>query len=374
MRASPPWPDAPAGYGVYVHFPWCRARCAYCAFATRAASDPPSGAWAEAVLAEWARRRADLAGQPPAHSLYFGGGTPSLADPADLARIVAAVPLRDDAEVTLEANPGTVKRDGAGLPDLRPFLDAGVTRLSIGIQTFDDARLARLGRLHTAEDARALARAAARAPLRSWSADLIFGLPGQDAAALDRDLAALLALDPPHVSVYGLTWEPGTPLDRERRAGRLRPLDDDAWADAYERVVATLEAAGLRRYEVSNFARPGHRARHNEAVWRAGPYVGLGPAAHGWLPDGRRTANPPAWEDWLAAPDLEGTRPEPAEEALDLVLSTLRHVDGTDLDALAAATGLAGRGWLLADAVVARVCAALAPTPRRASDMLPDQS
>lgn len=368
-----------SAYGVYVHAPWCRVRCPYCAFNVYPDREADWGAWGDGVAAEWRDERRHFPG--PAHSVFFGGGTPSLAPPAGLAAILDAVPRTGDAEVTVEVNPGTVDQDG-----LTALMDAGINRLSLGLQTFQP-RLARmLNRGHTVRDADALVRAVAAMPLRSWSVDLIFALPGQTLAELDADLDALLAHDPPHVSLYGLTFEDGTPFARARDRGRLAELDDDAWRAQFERVRQRLAAAGLDAYEVSNHARTGHRAVHNEAVWRGGAYAGLGPGAHGLRPDGDRTENRGPVADWLA--DLTGvvSRPTPREAAADLVLTALRHCDGLDSAALVRRFGhrldpaavaalarsglLANRGgWVslsprgvpVADGVVRHLCASLRP-------------
>lgn len=377
----------PPEFGIYVHVPWCRTRCPYCAFNVHVDRDAPWRGWAGAVLRDW-RAIAPEFGDGAAHSLYFGGGTPSLAPPEVLAEVVAALPLRPGAEVTVEANPGTLS--AAGLEALRA---AGVNRLSLGIQTFD-ARFARLlNRGHTVGQARELVELVRAAGFRSWSVDLIFGLPDQTLADLDGDLDALLAPSPPHVSLYGLTMEPGTPFGRAAEQGRLQAADPERWRAMYDRLVERLGASGLERYEVSNFARPGHRAVHNEAVWRGGPYAGLGPGAHGFTPSGRRTLNRAAPEAWLAQGLEHVEQPTPLEAAIDLALTCLRHADGLDLDELAAKTGhtvparalaplltngllerhqsrvrLTHAGYPLADGVVERVVTALAPLPHKTTE------
>lgn len=380
MTSAPPGP-----FGIYVHFPWCVRRCRYCAFATSVhpdpfdEDDPAWAAWGAGVVREWGLRRDAFPGR--AHSVYFGGGTPSLAPPAAVAAVLAALPVGAGAEVTIEANPGTV--NAARLERLR---DAGVTRVSVGVQTFQEPLAALLGRVHSVADAREAARLVGAGGFPSWSVDLIFALPGQKLADLDRDLDELEALGPPHVSLYGLTFEPGTPLEADRAAGRVRPASASAWRRLYDRVVERLGRGGWERYEVSNFARPGHRAVHNEATWRGGHYAGLGPAAHGFEPSGRRTRGHSALADWERDPAGESETPTPAQAAIDLVLSSLRHRDGLDLGLLAARTGhrvdertiralgglaesdcrrirLTDRGFPLADGVVARVCEGIRPIP-----------
>ena len=366
-------------YGIYVHVPWCRSRCPYCAFNVRVEAAPDYDAWAAGVAREWELRAPAFRGDP--HSVYFGGGTPSLATPEAISAVLEALPRAPGAEVTLEANPGTI--DAARLAAFRAV---GVNRVSLGIQTFNPSFGRLLNRGHTVGQAHELAALVAEAGFRSWSVDVIFSLPGQTPADFAVDLAAILALSPPHVSLYGLSYEPGTPITRARDEGRLVPADAEDWRAMYDEAVRALQAHGLERYEVSNFARPGHRAVHNEAVWRGGFYAGLGPGAHGFEPDGHRTVSCSEPAEWLRDPEAERSLPTPEEAATDLVLSTLRHRDGLPTALLAARTGhrvRAGRldhlvrgGWLawagpdlrlteaawpIADGLVARVAAALTP-------------
>ena len=369
---------APA-HGIYVHMPWCASRCPYCAFNVHTAPSPPFTDWATAVLREavlrepaWAAHRAAEGG---ARSLYIGGGTPSLAPPEVLARVVAGLPRAPDAVVSMELNPGTIDAETvAGL------VDAGANRLSVGVQTFQPRHARLLNRGHTVHQAEALVEIVAAAPLRSWNLDLIFALPGQTMAELDADLDALLGLDPPHVSLYGLTFEPGTPLARMRDEGIVAEPEGELWRAMYERIVERLQLRGLERYEVSNFAHPGHRSTHNDDIWRGGFYLGLGPGAHGFQPDGGRTVGRADPATWMADPLGETTTPDADGAAADFVLSTLRHVEGLDLHELAenfdrradaatldrlAAAGLAhqrgehlvlsAEGMALADGISARV-------------------
>ena len=376
----------PRGFGIYVHVPWCRTRCPYCAFNVYPERDALWERWADGVVREWGARAPAFVHSPEdrAHSVYFGGGTPSLARPEQLGTILAALPRAADAELTLEANPGGVDRER-----LAAWRQLGINRLSLGIQTFDERFARLLNRGHTVLEARALCELVADSGLPTWSVDVIFGLPGQSVDDLRQDLSAILALAPPHVSLYGLSYEPGTPFGRAHDQGRMRPLDPELWRAQYDLLVETLGAGGWERYEVSNFARPGHRARHNEATWRGGHYAGLGPGAHGFEPDGHRTVNRAEPADWLS--DWTATRelPSPLEAAIDLVLSTLRHREGLPLPWLEARTAhrvdlralrallepprgaprllllerdtlrLSEQGFPLADGIVARVVDAL---------------
>lgn len=320
-----------ATFGIYIHTPWCKVRCPYCAFNVFLADSADYSRWSSAVLAAWTATQDAFTGQ--AHSLYFGGGTPSLAPPEIIHRLIGAMPLERDAEVTLEANPGQLD-----ISQLKSLIRAGVNRLSIGVQTFNTSHSLRLGRGHTVAQTRELLSELPSLDLTSWSADLIFALPEQTMDHLEADLDALLEASPPHVSLYGLTIEPGTPFAALAERGKLCLPEGDQWAEMYARIVTRLSDAGLERYEVSNFALPGHRAVHNERVWRGGHYAGLGPGAHGFLPSGDRTLGHATLEEWYADPVPSQESPTAEEAALDMLLSTLRHVDGLSLDALAERT------------------------------------
>jgi len=367
-------------WGIYLHIPWCRTRCPYCAFNVEVHRPPPFVTYTDALLSQWNSLCTEFSGR--ASSLYFGGGTPSLHPVAEVRRLVDALRPEDDAEVTLEANPGTV--DPALLTGL---LHAGINRLSLGIQTFQDQHARFLNRAHSVRDAVALVEIVRRAGFSSWSADLMFALPHQTLDDFQADLDTLLAHEPPHVSLYGLTAEPGTPYTRALKAGRFPPQDEGLWAEMYQLAVETLETADLHRYEVSNFARPGHRSRHNSLYWRAHPYAGLGAGAHGWLPDGRRTIGQISSADFISSPNRfsEEETPGARDAATDLILCTLRHVDGIErkrlrdlgLDITAEALRpwikgglleddglnlrLGTAGWTVADALVLRISNALSP-------------
>ena len=331
-------------YGIYVHAPWCRVRCPYCAFNVYPDREADWERWAAGILREWTLR----AVPGTAATLYFGGGTPSLAPARVLASLIAALPLERGAEVTVEVNPGSVDEQG-----LRDLIDVGVNRLSLGIQTFSPRHARLLNRGHSVADAAALLRTVERLPLLSWSVDLIFALPEQTLAELDHDLDTLIAGAPPHVSLYGLTVEPGTPLERGVASGRIAPLGDEQWRRLYDRIRSRLRDEGYDRYEVSNYARPGHRSRHNEATWRGGHYVGLGPGAHGFLPSGMRTENHGPVDAWLADPCGKQTVPTSEEAAVDYILTVLRHTDGLCLDTLVQRTGQAVSAAVLRPLVAA---------------------
>lgn len=367
-------------WGVYVHIPWCRHHCPYCAFVIDVRRGPPHAAYTDAVLAQWATLEPRYAALGPPTSVYFGGGTPSEAPPEEIARLVAAFAPAAGAEVTLEANPGGLGDPAAARARLAALRAAGVTRLSLGVQSFQPRTAGFLGRAHDAKDARVLVEQAQAAGFASVSFDLIFAVPGQTPADLEADLDATLALAPDHVSLYGLSIEPGTPLARRG----VQPVDDDAWRAGYDRVVDRLGRGGIERYEVSNFARGGHRSHHNEHYWRARPWAGLGPGAHGWTPDHARTITPPDVDAFLAGPTHTVERPPPELLAAELIGSTLRHVDGLDRALLRRITGLdvtapeallrggalradddhlrlSADAFAIADAIGARLCATLRP-------------
>jgi oxygen-independent coproporphyrinogen-3 oxidase len=272
----------PAGgrYGLYVHCLFCLRRCPYCDFNVAVYREGHVAPFLAALDAELARYAAlPWAGRVPAVSLFFGGGTPSLLPPEAVAGVIdrarRALGLGADAEVTLEANP-----EGLDAGRLRTFREGGVTRLSLGVQSLDDALLGRLGREHTASQARGAFAAARQAGFDDVSVDLLYGCPGQDVGTWRETLDEVLAWAPEHLSAYALTLEPGT------RFGRRPPaaLPDEAVVVAqFEALCDRTAAAGLPRYEVSNFARPGHRSRHNLLYWQRADYLGLGPGAHAAL-------------------------------------------------------------------------------------------
>jgi oxygen-independent coproporphyrinogen III oxidase len=309
--------------GVYVHVPFCERVCPYCDFAVVAArrlAAADEERYVAGLLTELAARVPRFAGLA-LETIYLGGGTPALLRPESVARLVEALRAAFGGaprEVTLEANPSTTERER-----LAGFRAAGIDRLSLGVQSFDDATLKRLGRAHRAEAAHRTLAAVRGAGFANVSLDLIEGAPGQTAEGVERDLAAALAFGPEHLSAYALTLEPGTPFHAAAASGRLAAPDDDAVAEMLERTHARLEAAGLLRYEVSSWARPGRESQHNQRYWRRAPVLGLGVGAHstepasGEAPFGARAANERGLAAWLARVEAGGGAAPPVREAPD---------------------------------------------------------
>ena len=263
--------------GLYIHIPFCKAKCAYCDFYSLAHSEEKMDAYVAALLRHLEEVAPRAAGMQ-VDTVYFGGGTPSYLGAARLCRILQTVLRRydvaRDAEITLEANP-----DSAGdWKELRKLRRAGFNRLSLGVQSTDDALLRRIGRVHTYEQVQQAVMAARKAKFTNLSLDLIYGLPGQTMEGWQRTLADAVALGPEHLSCYGLKLEEGTPLWQQRQA--LTLPDDDAQAEMYLYTVAALSEAGYGQYEISNFARAGRESRHNLKYWRMQEYAGFGPGAH----------------------------------------------------------------------------------------------
>jgi oxygen-independent coproporphyrinogen-3 oxidase len=331
---------------LYVHLPWCLKKCPYCDFNSHAwgrdAGELPERRYLEALRADleaalpfvWGRR---------VHSVFIGGGTPSLFSPDAVGTLIADVrarlPLEPACEITLEANPGTFERER-----FRAFRDAGVTRLSIGVQSFDDARLRALGRVHDGAQARAAIEEAA-ATVETFNLDLMYALPGQTLADLGAELDTALAFAPPHLSIYHLTIEPNTLFANQPPAGLP---DDDLAAEMLDLIVERTAAQGLQRYEVSAFARPGHRCVHNLNYWQFGDYLGIGAGAHGKLSFPHRIVRQVRWREPAAYMDhaLAGAALSNDEEIartalpFEFVLNALRLREGFELQRFVERTGL----------------------------------
>lgn len=275
-------------WGIYIHIPFCRRKCFYCDFPSYAGRENDMAGYAEALCREIAVQGSlycDRWGAPS--TIYMGGGTPTALPMELMERILCSLGDMAGAveEFTVEANPGTV--DEGYLELLRQY---GANRLSLGVQSFGDRLLRRIGRIHTGEDAMSAVGMARDAGFRNISLDLIYGLPGQSLEDLRRSVAAAVGLDVQHISVYGLQVEEGTVLARQRELGKLELPGEELEEAMYDYMVKELPRQGYARYEISNFARPGYESRHNLGYWQDVPYLGLGAAAHSYL-DGRRWEN-----------------------------------------------------------------------------------
>ncbi len=271
------WSGPPDPFGVYVHIPFCAHRCDYCDFATWTDRASLMSDYVDACVTDY-RRRDDAGQVRPATSIFFGGGTPSLLPTALLVRLVSAIDVAEDAEVTVECNPDSIDAD-----KLAALADAGVTRISLGVQSMVQRVLSGLGRTHDPGNVARAVDGISSVGFHSWSLDLIYGARAERARDFDETLDAALALDPPHVSAYALTVEPATPLGSRIAAGTELAPDADTQADRYEICDQRLSAAGLEWYEISNWARPGHESRHNLGYWTGADYLAIGCAAHGFL-------------------------------------------------------------------------------------------
>jgi len=328
---------------IYVHLPWCLKKCPYCDFNSHESVQAvPEARYLAALCADleaalpfiWGRR---------IHSIFIGGGTPSLFSPEGIDRLLgdirARLPLAPGCEVTLEANPGTFERER-----FRAFAGAGVTRLSIGVQSFDDAKLRALGRVHDARQALA-AVDEAREAFATFNIDLMYALPGQTLAELDAEVTQALALSPPHLSIYHLTLEPNTLF-----AVRPPPAlpDDDLAADMLDLLTERMAAGGLERYEVSAFARPGHRCEHNLNYWQFGDYLGIGAGAHSKLSFPHRVVRQVRFRDparymqaALAGAAIAQDEPVPrAQLPFEFMLNATRLREGFELARFTERTGL----------------------------------
>jgi oxygen-independent coproporphyrinogen-3 oxidase len=360
----------PTPLALYIHVPWCVKKCPYCDFNSHGLKGRmPEAGYVAALHADL---DADLRDFGPSvegrtiETVFFGGGTPSLFAPASIGAILdgvaARLPLARDAEVTLETNPGTVEH-----ACFRDYRAAGVNRISFGVQSFDDAALKRIGRIHGAEEARRAVRSAQDDGVDNINLDLMYALPGQRGPGALADVAEAVALAPQHISHYQLTLEPNTLF--AARPPKL-PDDDAAW-DMQEQCQQALAAAGYAQYEVSAYARPDRQCRHNLNYWRFGDYLGIGAGAHGKLtaPDGSisRTWKSKHPERYLAvaggAERLGGSEMVPAEHRpFEYMLNVLRLNEGFALGAFEASSGLPGatiaatlrrcaeKGWLARDA------------------------
>ena len=332
---------------LYVHLPWCIAKCPYCDFNSHARpldgdGGLPEARYLDALLADLEAALPQVWGRPVI-SIFIGGGTPSLFSPDGIARLLADIrarlPLRPGCEITLEANPGSFERER-----FKAFRAAGVTRLSVGVQSFDDAMLAKLGRVHDGAQARAALAEAATA-FDTFNLDLMYALPGQSLDQLQADLDTALSFKPPHLSIYHLTVEPNTRFALAPPPGLP---DDDLASDMLDLITARTAQVGLQRYEVSAFAQPGHRCQHNLNYWQFGDYLGIGAGAHGKLSYPHRVIRQLRWREprtymdqALAGQAMSNDDEVPrAQLPFEYMLNALRLREGFALADFSARTGL----------------------------------
>jgi oxygen-independent coproporphyrinogen-3 oxidase len=338
---------------LYLHVPFCARRCSYCDFAIAVRKQVPSDAYVTAVLREWTLWQTDSVWDPSpeVQTIYFGGGTPSRLAPSAIARLLEQVAadraIASGAEVTLESNPDDVTLAGA-----QAWRAAGVNRVSLGVQSFDPRVLQWMHRTHSVDQVSRAVDSIRCAGIQDLSVDLIFGLP----SALERDwpgdLERAFAVDPDHVSLYGLTVEPHTPLGRWTVRGEVTAVNEETYAAEFLAADRALTAHGFEHYEVSNAARPGHRARHNSAYWRRAPFIGLGPSAHSGFATERR------WNvrEWAAYERVVAVGKSPMEGrelldgaaiALEDLYLSLRTSEGAPLNHVPPAVRLEWKraGW-----------------------------
>lgn len=345
LQALPP-------LSLYIHLPWCLRKCPYCDFNSHQASTTVGNT---SRLDEATERRylqalcADLESALPqiwgrrVHTIFMGGGTPSLFSPEGLDRLLADIrarlPLEPDCEVTLEANPGTFETDR-----FRAFRQAGVTRLSIGVQSFDDAKLKALGRVHSGDQARAAITEAASC-FDTFNIDLMYALPGQTMADLQQDVQTALSFAPPHLSLYHLTLEPNTAFATRPPPGLP---DEDTAFDMLDHLIEQTQSAGMQRYEISAYAKPGHACQHNLNYWQFGDYLGIGAGAHSKISFPDRIVRQVRWREPATYMDkaLSGQACSNEQEvdlqarAFEFMMNALRLKDGFELSRFQERTGL----------------------------------
>lgn len=321
--------------GVYIHIPFCHSKCAYCDFYSIPRQEAVSD-YVYALLKEWDARHNELT--DPITTVYLGGGTPSLLSPAMLSAITSVFATPDVKEFTIEANPEDITEQWA-----EHIIGSGINRVSLGIQSLIDRELSAVGRRHTAAEAVKAIETLRKTGITEISGDLIYGLPEQTVDTWRYSLDTLAALGLPHISAYSLSYEEGTRLHARLLAGKLQETDEDTVAAMYEYMTRTLDSARYEHYEISNFAKPGHRAQHNSSYWHFIPYLGLGPGAHSF--DGKiRRVNKADLRGYISAMTTGSIffteeDESPADLLNDYIITGLRTMEGIDLNNMAAKFG-----------------------------------
>jgi putative oxygen-independent coproporphyrinogen III oxidase len=338
-------------FSLYLHIPYCVSKCPYCDFNSHVVPEIPENQYTDALLCELDNHDASLDWHGrPLQSIFFGGGTPSTFRPASIGKLLERVaktfPILPDCEITLEANPGTVDRD-----NFFGYRDAGVNRISVGVQSFQPRLLKFLGRVHSADEARRALEVVRQAGYDNFSIDLIYANPDQTLAELRADLDAALAFEPPHLSAYNLTFEEGTPFHYEYVAGRIQTLSEEEEIAMAELIETKLHGFGLERYEISNYSNPGWHSRHNSNYWRGGDYLGLGSGAHSYKQInsepvmGKRWSNEKNPGRYMARIGetkqavVEREEIDPAKSAGEFMFLGLRMTDGISIAAFRAGFG-----------------------------------
>ena len=335
--------------GIYVHIPFCHAKCAYCDFF----STPKMSQWADRVvdgiIEEYASRNREISGLP-VETIYFGGGTPSCIPSDLLKRLCESLPMCTASERTIEVNPEDVDHTTAKF-----WREIGFNRVSMGVQSLNDKELAIINRRHNSSEAITAIDTLRAAGFDNISCDLIYGLPGQTIRTWTESLDMLLDSGIEHLSAYCLSYEPGTRLSAMLSAGKIAEAPDELIADMYQYLCQKTRQAGFEHYEISNFARPGFHSRHNSSYWHSVPYLGLGPAAHSCDRDGVRRAAPANISDWLKTGAIIEEETE-TDRINDIIITGLRTAEGLDLDGIPAgaasetlmsAKTYLKKGWLI---------------------------
>ncbi len=317
---------------IYVHIPFCHSKCAYCDFYSTPDSRRMEDV-CERILLEYSLRKDELGPAARTRTLYFGGGTPSILPPHLLTRLARGLYRPDETEeFTIEVNPEDVSPE-----TVAHWRSEGVNRVSMGIQSFVDSELQAVGRRHSGADALRAIRLLRQGGITNLSCDLIYGLPGQTRESWRHSLERLLGEGPAHISAYCLSYEPGTMLTRRLEQGRIRATDDETIGDMYAYLCQSLRAEGYEHYEISNFALPGMRSKHNSSYWTGTPYLGLGPGAHSLDFRGVRRYNPPDIRRYTAAegfPVATVDEEDDTDRLNDLLITALRTAEGLDLSRL----------------------------------------